>query len=493
MKTLILFVVLSSVLHAQKASDMKFITEKNQSDIITFRIQFQTGAVDDPAGKDGLNTLTAMMIGEGGSKAMSFQDVTKALFPMAAEIDYAPEKEVTTFIGNCHADSVNAFYALYASLILSPRFDDSDFRRNKESLINYIKNTLRNTDDENLGKKTLQVELFPNHPYGHINEGTVKTLEGITLDDVRSFYAQHYGKNNVVIGLAGNYPDNLMKQIDSDFGKLPKVVVGKRDLPKAEVISGLEFTLVQKETMASAVSIGFPIAVNRSDEDFYPLLLANSYLGEHRTFNGVLMNRLREVRGLNYGDYSYIEHFTQEGGTTFINANLPRTQQYFSIWIRPVVPQNALFSVRCALYELNKLVENGIAQDQFELTKAFMINYSKLFIQTQSRRLGFKMDSDWYGTEFYIDKIEKALSKVTRDQVNAVIKKYLQSRNMKIVIVAKDTEILKKALWDGTPTPIFYPSAKPAQDVLEQDKLIEKYPLGINKDKLKMVKSDDLF
>jgi zinc protease len=73
----------------------------------------------------------------------------------------------------------------------------------------------------------------------------------------------------------------------------------------------------------------------RADEDFYPLMVANSYFGEHRTFNGVLMNELRGLRGLNYGTYSYIENFIQDGGSTLMLPNVPRRQQYFSVWIRP--------------------------------------------------------------------------------------------------------------------------------------------------------------
>ena len=93
---------------------------------------------------------------------------------------------------------------------------------------------------------------------------------------------------------------------------------------------------VEKDCRSTAISIGFPIDVTRASPDFYALMIANSHLGEHRTFNGRLMIRMREVRGLNYGDYSYIEHFVQDGGSTFPLTNFTRSQQYFSIWIRPV-------------------------------------------------------------------------------------------------------------------------------------------------------------
>jgi len=64
---------------------------------------------------------------------------------------------------------------------------------------------------------------------------------------------------------------------------------------------------------------------------------------------------LREIRGLNYGDYAYIEFFNQPGFQFFPSPNIARRAQAFEIWIRPVVPANAQMSMRIALYELQKL------------------------------------------------------------------------------------------------------------------------------------------
>ena len=55
---------------------------------------------------------------------------------------------------------------------------------------------------------------------------------------------------------------------------------------------------------------------------------------------------IRGKRELNYGDYSYIEDFIQEGMSTFEVPNNPRRQQYFSIWVRPVPGDKAAFALR---------------------------------------------------------------------------------------------------------------------------------------------------
>ena len=56
--------------------------------------------------------------------------------------------------------------------------------------------------------------------------------------------------------------------------------------------------------------------------------VTDSYFGEHRTFSGLLMNKMRGDRGLNYGDYAYIESFIQDGGSRFPVPNIPRRQQF---------------------------------------------------------------------------------------------------------------------------------------------------------------------
>src|SRR6185503_8767504 len=127
-------------------------------------------------------------------------------------------------------------------------------------------------------------------------------------------------------------------------------------------------------------------------------------------------------RGLNYGDYSYIEHFVQEGGSTFALPNTAREQQYFSIWIRPVANENRLFALRESLWELDRLINQGMSEKDFESTRRFLLNYSNLWVQTLSRRLGYRLDSKFYGIEDYIAEVQKRLPTITRDQVNAAIK-----------------------------------------------------------------------
>ena len=59
------------------------------------------------------------------------------------------------------------------------------------------------------------------------------------------------------------------------------------------------------------------------------------------------------MRGINYGDYAYIEAFPRGMFQFFPDPNVARQRQIFEIWIRPVVPVNAHMTLRIAVHELS--------------------------------------------------------------------------------------------------------------------------------------------
>ena len=134
------------------------------SPLVTLRVTFETGSVDDPVGKNGLNALTALMIGRGGTASLTYQELTTALYPWAASIGAQHDKEVTTIIGEVHRDHLEPFYEIFRDLIVAPRLDTADFERNRDFLTNAIVSALRGNDDEELGKQTLNALLYDGHP-----------------------------------------------------------------------------------------------------------------------------------------------------------------------------------------------------------------------------------------------------------------------------------------------------------------------------------------
>src|SRR5262249_4420047 len=144
--------------------------------IVSFRLVFHSGSVDDPAGKEGLTTLTSDVMVQGGTKKLSSSELLEALFPMAAELEVHNDKEFTAFVGRVHKDNLDRFFQIFTDVLVEPRFDPKELERLRADEVNGVKNHLRGEDDESLGKVALDAVLYEGHPYAHYAGGTVQGL-----------------------------------------------------------------------------------------------------------------------------------------------------------------------------------------------------------------------------------------------------------------------------------------------------------------------------
>jgi zinc protease len=476
-----------------KPAPTKNVLLPNRSPLITFRILFMTGSAFDPKGKEGVAALTAAMLAEGGTRTKTYSEIVEAMYPMATSFDWQIDKEMTVFTGTTHLDTLNNYYSLIREMLLDPGFREDDFTRLKTDAINYLKVSLRGGNDEELGKEVLYNMIYPeSHPYGHQNRGDVSSLESLTVADVRAFYERNYTQANLVIGLAGGYPAAFAGKMETDFAKLPRRAAAPASFSAPSFSPGMKIEIVQRETRSTALSLGFPIAVTRSHKDWPALALAASYFGQHRSSNSHLYQRLREARGLNYGDYAYIEYFPRGMFQFQPDPNLGRQEQIFQIWIRPVEPQNGHFILRAALYEYDKLLKDGMSPEAFESTKEFLTKYVNVLTATQDGQLGYEMDSRYYHLPNFNTYMRDQLAKLTLDEVNSALRKYLKPGGMRIAIITKDADGLRAAILSNRPSPITYNAPKP-KEITDEDKLIEAYKINVKPEDVKIVPVDKVF
>jgi zinc protease len=106
------------------------------------------------------------------------------------------------------------------------------------------------------------------------------------------------------------------------------------------------------------------------------------------------------------------------------------------------------------------------------------LNYSKLSVQTLSRRLGYAMDGQFYGRRDLVTELAEQLPRLTAAQVNAAVRRHLDTAGFHVAMVTRDGSALGDALVSGKPTPISYDTQGTPDDVLAEDKVIAAYPLA---------------
>ena len=464
---------------------------RSPSPLLRFKIQFRTGSAQDPPGREGLATLAAALIAGGGSRDLRIDEINRALFPMAGSFGVHVDRELTTFTAVVHGDNLDRFAELVLPQLTTPGFRESDFQRLKAMQLNQLTQDLRSNNEEELGRERLQTNIFAGTPYGHTTLGTVAGLEAITLDDVRQFAATMFVRANLVLGAAGDVPEPFLKSLGDALDRLPAGTPAPAPAVAGRRPSGLEIEIVEKETRATALSFGLPIEVTRAHPDFAALWLARSWLGEHRASQGRLFQRLREVRGLNYGDYAYVEAFPGSMYRTFPDAGVPRRQQLFEIWIRPVAPENAVFAFKLALHELRRLIDDGLSDEDFEATRSYLAKNVFLMVKTQDQQLGYALDSRWYGTGDYASQVRDQLAALTRDSVNAALQRHLSADDLSAVFVTQDAGGLRGELLARTArTPVY---DAPHPELAEEDETVAAEPFAIDPAKIRITPVSEVF
>ncbi|HSW29391.1 MAG TPA: pitrilysin family protein [Longimicrobiales bacterium] len=492
---------LASLLYGCGGGETIALEEKG-SPFIAFDIWVKAGSQNDPEGKEGLASLTAQLLADGSTQQDTYQQIIEKLYPMAAGYGASVDKEMTVFRGTVHVDNLEGYYGLLKNALLTPAFSQADFDRIKSQTLNYLERQRRYNRDEELSKELLYWMAYQGTPYQHPEEGYVQSVKSITLDDVKAFYDTYYVANNIVTAVGGGFPGGFPQRVRADFDTRPKGRVEKVPAPELEELDRVRILIVEKETDATSISLGFPTELIRGKGDFYAMKLVNAWFGDHRNSFSHLYQVIREKRGMNYGDYSYIEPFPLGYTTQDRPVNVSRRSNLFEIWIRPVgqtwvgdLHPRALFAARAALRELARLTANGLPESEIDRTKVFLSDYSLNYGSTVSRRLAYAVDDAFYGLSGpsgYLAAIRPELAKLTKKDVDGAIEKHLKSPGMYMVFVTRDGEALKKLILSGKATPNTY-SGEVLLSLVSEDQQIASWPIVVQGDDIRVMDISEVF
>ena len=294
----------------ERAKPLDLTVLQSPSTLLRFKLLFRAGSADDPAGKEGLAALAAEMIASAGSSDLRIDEIKRALFPMAGSFGVHVDREMTVFTGVIHRDNLDRFADIVLPQLTSPGLSESDFSRLKAAQMNGWCRTCEQPTRRSSARSGCRRISSPGRLTAIPTLGSVAGIESIELEDLRSFIVSHYSVDRVIAGAAGDLPEAFLDRLSKTLQSLPtsrRQSSLRNQGPGGRTAS--RWRLSRRRRARRRFPFGHPIDVTRPHPDFAALWLARAWLGEHRASNGRLFQRLREIRGLNYGDYAYVEAF----------------------------------------------------------------------------------------------------------------------------------------------------------------------------------------
>jgi len=423
------------------------------------------GSTSDPAGKEGLAALTAEAVTDGGFRngntLVTKEQLAELTMPWGsgARPSVFTSARATTYFFTAPREVIAQYVRdVLRPMLTAPAFEADEVDRLKNEALSAI-TSLRSEDLEALGLAAIDQYVLAGTGYAHATVGSETAVPTLTRDDVARFYRDFYRPENAIVGVSSTDAAVVeavtaaVREMNRDAGTPSPDV----PMPKPAAFTGRHALVVEEPNApAASVHFGFPIEVGRTHADYWPLYVANVWLGTHRDSTGVLYNRIREERGYNYGDYSYIEYWGGRSSSLFQVFNQPREQQYFSIWVRPVKHEHAVHLMKATTYEVEQMIRNGLTAADVEAAKnKARVLYLNLG-ETVPRLIGARVDDAFYGArQGFLDAYLQQLDRVTVDQVNAAIRRHISTDNIKYVVVTSTPHVQATVAQIRSTEPVF--------------------------------------
>lgn len=274
------------------------VSTRKELPLVFTGIAFAAGSAQDPQGKGGLANLTYEMLLEGaGGKD------TIALDNAFAALGVSPSASVNpdgAFVGvRVLKRNTDEALKLLADVVRRPNFSPRDFeRRRKQQLANLARQM---GSPMYLARLAYMEAVFgETHPYSHPTSGVPATVQSVSLNDVKQFYARHAGPKAAALIMTGDVTkEQAVEYAKKYFGDwkgsaVPPPVPPAPPAPPRELVRVVPKPGLQQ----TVIVVGRPgIAVGHPDE--YALELATTVFGGF--FGSRLNMNLREDKGYSYG------------------------------------------------------------------------------------------------------------------------------------------------------------------------------------------------
>jgi zinc protease len=391
---------------------------------VTIQAVFSMGQRDEPAGKAGLASLTTAMMGEA-TRNKTAAEAAEDLERIGASFNIFSGDYQTTASLNVLTKHLDRGIELMMERLLEPAFNEDDFNRLKSQTIEGLM-AQRKTASGLAGRALGAVVYGADHPLSFPNSGLPSTVENITLDDVKAFYAAHIPAHLVGVTASTSLAQDQLLPALQPLATLETEEAFREPLPDQLSHTGRTLYLVNKEEAAQS-SLRTTQSALEYDAlgDFYLAGLANFVLGG--TFNSRVNLNLREDKGYTYGARTGFSG-GQEYGTFGFSAEVNKDATAAS-----------LVEV---LNELETYDESGMDEADFDYMRSAIGQRDALRYETPGAKLGLLNNILRYDLPLdYRTQQARLLQETDRETLNSLATRLIDPDNMAIVVVGDEAAI----------------------------------------------------
>ena len=316
---------------------------------------------------------------------------------------------------------------MITEILLESSFDADGLEREKGVVIEELKSQL--DDPEDYVFELLFQALLEPHPFSYPISGREASLKLLSREKITDFY-KNFLAQRFVVAIAGNFDlDSLVSRIGSQIRGQPF-----KSLPRAVPSINRSIFKVQKRSEISQVYVGLGQgAVPYKNLERFPLAIFNTAFGG--AMSSRLFQSMREKEGLVYNVQSLTELYEDCGlfGIYFV-TDKDKLQRCFEI----------LASV------FKSARDQGFQKEEIETARSYIKGNLLLSLENSTTRMmRIGRNEVLTGQLEPIETTLKYIDSVDLEQVNSLIKKYINPQDTCLAAVGPIEEEKIRDLWNN--------------------------------------------
>jgi len=293
-----------------------------QTETVSLGLWVNTGSAYETIENNGISHFIEHMVFKGTKKRNALQ-ISEDIENVGGQTNAYTSREFTAFYAKMLKSDIELAIDVIADFVAAPTFDETEMAKEKEVVIQEIKQGIDTPDDAVFDY--FQEDAFKNLPLGRTILGPEKTVRGFNADIMRAYMKTHYGTDNMIVVAVGNLDHNtFVKMVENRLGDYQNKASFQIE---PQTYSG-GFTVQKRDIEQVHTLIGFK-GIEYKNPMYYPVSIFSTIFGGGMSSR--LFQEIREKRGLVYTVYSFTNSHTLNGlfgiyaGTTAdeLNALIP--------------------------------------------------------------------------------------------------------------------------------------------------------------------------
>lgn len=411
-----------------KAGPVVYIAEDHELPLVNVAITLRMGSYLNPAGKEGLASMTGNLVARGGTHSRKARDLDEELAFLAANLSSSIGDESGSVTLNLLSKDVDKGLAILRQVLTEPAFEEEKIKLNKDQVLNDMKS--RNDDSTNI--ETRERGFLATGENFYANQyATRASVDSISREDMLAFHKKWFDPRNMSVAVAGDFKKaEMLRKLETLFAGWPIKGEVAPSVPKPTHVMKPGVFLVDKDVNQGRVSIMLP-GLLRSDPDFFSVQVMNDILGGGG-FTSRITNRVRSDEGLAYSAGSGISGGVWYPGTLRAGfQSKVRTCSYAS---------------QIVLEEMKKMAGSEVTDEELKTSKNSFVQTLPRRFATKAQTVGVLLDEEFTGRyksdPGFFANYKANVEKVSKSDVKRVAARLLASAPPTILVVGKKDDLL---------------------------------------------------